>query len=134
MRLLARECGGRWVRSSSCVEGRNGVLRLGHHGRGGLSERALAALTVLHNYWIGRGDGTTAAGRFFGREPEDLFDWLLQRFPELPRPARRPPDHPRARSNRGSRRSCHFRGRVIGRGIRLRVEERWPCATWPSPE
>jgi hypothetical protein len=88
MRLLARECGGRWVRSSSCVEGRNGVLRLRHHGGAGLSERALAALTVLHNYWIRRGDGTTAAGSFFGREPEDLFAWLLQRFPELPRPAR----------------------------------------------
>jgi Family of unknown function (DUF6399) len=88
MRRLGQQCAGRWVRSSSCVEGRNGVLRLRHHGRAGLSERALGALTVLHNYWIRRADGTTAAGRFFGQEPEDLFDWLLQRFPELPRPAR----------------------------------------------
>jgi hypothetical protein len=88
MRALARECAARWVRSSACVEGRNAVLRLRHHGKVGLSEKALAALTVLHNYWIRREDGTTAAERFFGKEPDDLFDWLLERFPQLPRPAR----------------------------------------------
>jgi hypothetical protein len=63
---------------------------------------ALAALMVLHNYWIKRAGGTTAARRFFRQEPEDLFDWLLQRFPELPRPdahANRPPDRLRAPSN-----------------------------------
>ena len=86
MLALAQECAGRWVRSSSCVEGRNGVLRLRHHGRQGLSEKALAALTVLHNYWVRRPDGTTAAERFFGQEPEDLFEWILERFPQLPRP------------------------------------------------
>jgi uncharacterized protein YidB (DUF937 family) len=88
MLALARECAGRWVRSSSCVEGRNGVLRLRHHGRQGLSQKALTALTVLHNYWLRRPDGTTAAERFFGRAPDDLFEWLLARFPELPRPAK----------------------------------------------
>lgn len=86
MLTLAEECAGRWVRSSSCVEGRNGVLRLRHHGRKGVSEKALAALTVLHNYWIRRPDGTTAAERFFGKKPDDLFEWLLKRFPQLPRP------------------------------------------------
>jgi hypothetical protein len=88
MLALARECAGRWVRSSSCVEGRNGYLSLRHHGRRGLSKKGLAALTVLHNYWIKRPDGTTAAERFFGQRPDDLFEWLQQRFPELPRPAR----------------------------------------------
>jgi Family of unknown function (DUF6399) len=88
MLALAEESAGRWVRSSSCVEGRNGVLRLRHHGRQGLSEKALATLTVLHNYWIQRPDGTTAAERFFGKQPDDLFEWLLKRFPEVPRPAR----------------------------------------------
>jgi hypothetical protein len=86
MLALAQECAGRWVRSSSCVEGRNAVLRLRHHGRRGFSEKALAALTVLHNYWIRRPDGTTAAERFFGKKPDDLFEWLLERFPQLPRP------------------------------------------------
>jgi uncharacterized protein DUF6399 len=88
MLVLAEECAGRWVRSSSCVEGRNGVLRLRHHGRQGLSEKALAALTVLHNYWIRRPNGTTAAERFFAQEPADLFEWLRARFPQLPRPVR----------------------------------------------
>jgi hypothetical protein len=88
MLALAQECAGRWVRSSSCVEGRNGYLSLRHHGRRGLSAKGLAALTVLHNYWIKRPDGTTAAERFFGQRPDDLFEWLLERFPELPRPAR----------------------------------------------
>jgi Family of unknown function (DUF6399) len=88
MLALAEECAGRWVRSSSCVEGRNGVLRLRHHGRQGLNEKALAVLTVLHNYWISRDDGSTAAQRFFGQEPDDLFEWLLERFPQLPRPAK----------------------------------------------
>lgn len=88
MLALAEECAGRWVRSSSCVEGRNGYLSLRHHGRRGLSAKGLAALTVLHNYWIKRSDGTTAAERFFAQEPKDLFEWLLERFPELPRPAR----------------------------------------------
>lgn len=88
MLQLAAECAGRWVRSSSCVEGRNGVLRLRHHGRHGLNGKALAVLTILHNYWITRADGSTAAERFFGHPPDDLFQWLLDRFPDLPRPAR----------------------------------------------
>ena len=87
MKALARELGGRWVRSSSCVEGRNGWLRLRHHGRQGLSAKGLGVLTVLHNYLSARPDGTTAAQRFFGQKPDDLFEWLRQRFPELPRPA-----------------------------------------------
>ena len=87
----ARACVGRWVRSSSCVEGRNGLLALYHHGRHGLSEQRLQALTVLHNYWVTREDGSTAAQRFFGQEPRDLFAWLLERFPDPPRPAQRRP-------------------------------------------
>src|SRR4051812_29155891 len=59
MLQLAAECAGRWVRSSSCVEGRNGVLRLRHHGRQGLNSKALTVLTVLHNYAIRRADGST---------------------------------------------------------------------------
>ena len=79
----------RFVRSSSCVEGRNGQLSLHHHGCHALSPGKLKALTVLHNYFLERADGSTAAQRFFGQRPADLFEWLLERFPEPPRPAKR---------------------------------------------
>jgi hypothetical protein len=85
-------CAGLFQRSSSCVEGRNGRLSLQHHGQTRLSERKLRALGVVHNYGIRRDDGTTAAERFFGAKHPDLFTWLLQRLPDLPRPAaKRPP-------------------------------------------
>lgn len=84
---VAQECVGLFSRSSSCVEGRNGRLSLHHHGQGRLSARKLKALTVLHNYGVKRPDGTTAAERFFGVKHPDLFSWLRERMPELPRPA-----------------------------------------------
>jgi len=84
---VAVECAGLFSRSSSCVEGRNGRLSLHHHGQGRLSARKLKALTVVHNYGVKRADGTTAAERFFGVKHRDLFSWLLERMPDLPRPA-----------------------------------------------
>jgi hypothetical protein len=78
-----------FVRSSSCVEGRNGRLSLQHHGQGGLGGGRLKALTALHNY-VPDGEGETAAGRFFGVSPPDMFEWLLARLPDLPRPGKRP--------------------------------------------
>jgi Family of unknown function (DUF6399) len=78
----------RFVRASSCVEGRNGQLSLHHHGCHALSPGKLKALTVLHNYFIERADGSTAAERFFGQKPADVFEWLLERFPDPPRPAK----------------------------------------------
>ncbi|HEY85831.1 MAG TPA: hypothetical protein G4N96_12060 [Chloroflexi bacterium] len=66
-------------RSSSCVEGRNGLLALLHHSLHRLSNRKLSALTTVHNYFVKRRDGTTAAERFFSSPPKDLFEWLLER-------------------------------------------------------
>jgi Family of unknown function (DUF6399) len=86
---IARESAGLFQRSSSCVEGRNGRLSLQHHGHSRVSERRLKALTVLHNYMVKGSDGTTAAQRFFGQQHKDLFSWLLDRLPELPRPAQK---------------------------------------------
>jgi len=86
---VARECAQLFQRSSSCVEGRNGVLALRRHSLHRLSPRKLAALTVVHNYGTTRSDGTTAAGRFFGRQPRDLFAFLLDRLPPPARPAAR---------------------------------------------
>jgi hypothetical protein len=86
---VASEAVALFVRSSSCVEGRNGRLSLYHHGQGPLSEVRLRALTAVHNYVVERADGTTAAERFFGAKPRPVFECLLERMPELPRPARK---------------------------------------------
>ncbi len=86
---LARECADLFQRSSSCVEGRNGQLSLYEHSTRGLSAQKLEALTVIHNYFSLRPDGTTAAERFFGKAPDDLFEWLVARLPMPARPAKR---------------------------------------------
>jgi hypothetical protein len=88
---VAHESAGLFQRSSSCVEGRNGRLSLQHHGHSRVSERRLKALTVIHNYLVKRADGTTAAQRFFGQPHKDAFSWLLERMPDLPRPAQKRP-------------------------------------------
>jgi hypothetical protein len=80
-----------FVRASSCVEGRNGRLSLYHHGQGPLRDGRLRALTAVPNFVVERADGTTAAERFFGSKPRPLFEWLLERMPELPRPAQQRP-------------------------------------------
>ena len=87
----AQQCVELFQRSSSCVEGRNGRLALFHHGQTRLSERRLQALTAVHNYVVRREDGSTAAERFFGKKQRDAFSWLLQRLPDLPRPAAKRP-------------------------------------------
>jgi len=76
-------------RSSSCVEGRNGQLSLRHHGLRELTTSKLKALRTIHNYVIEREDGTTAAERFFGIKPRDLFGWLLEPLPMPSRPRKR---------------------------------------------
>ena len=70
------------------MEGRNGHLSLYHHGSHRLSDRKLAALTALHNYYVRRPDGTTAAERFFGRAHPALFEQVLAHV-DLPPPPRR---------------------------------------------
>lgn len=86
---VAQECAGLFQRSSSCVEGRNGQLALHHHSLHRLSDRKLTALTGVHNYFVKRADGTTAAERFFGAKPRDLFEWLLDRVDIPGRPAQK---------------------------------------------
>jgi len=73
----ARQCAALFQRSSSCVEGRNGVLSLKHHALHKLNVNKLQALTVLHNFFSSRKDGSTAAERFFEKKSRDIFEWLL---------------------------------------------------------
>ena len=82
------QCAQLFQRSSSAVEGRNGHLSLFHHGHHRLPETKLAARTVIHNYMKLRPDATTAAERFFGHPPQDLFQWLLERMSPPSRPAK----------------------------------------------
>ena len=82
----AQECADIFQRSSSCVEGRNGQLSLRHHGLHHLTTRKLLVLTVLHNYLVCRPDSTTAAERFYGSRPREVFPWLLERLPLAARP------------------------------------------------
>lgn len=85
----ARQAANIFQRSSSCVEGRNGQLSLRHHGLRELTPSKLQALRTIHNYVILRPDGTTAAERFFGSKPRDLFAWLLEQLPMPTRPRHR---------------------------------------------
>lgn len=73
-------------RTSSAVEGRNGCLSQIHHNRRGISSNYLKALTVIHNYYLERFDGTTAAERLFGKKFINPFDWLLTQMGDLPLP------------------------------------------------
>jgi len=86
---VAEDCAELFQRSSSCVEGRNGQLALRHHSLHRIRERKLAALTTVHNYVVTRKDGTTAAERFFGAKPRDLFEWLLTQIDLPGRPAKK---------------------------------------------
>ncbi len=73
-------------RTSSAVEGRNGWLSQMHHNGRGLSPKRLKALTVLHNYYLKRIDGTTAAERAFRQKFPDPLEWVVSRMGDLPLP------------------------------------------------
>lgn len=79
----------RFQRASSAVEGRNGYLKQIYHNRRGLSSHRLQVMTTLHNFYLKRADGTTAAQRLFGKPVPDLFEHLIQQMPNLPQARRR---------------------------------------------
>jgi hypothetical protein len=71
--LIAADCVNIFVRATSCVEGRNGRWALLHHCLHRITPTKRAALSVIHNYFIQRSDGSTAAKRFFEADHADLF-------------------------------------------------------------
>jgi hypothetical protein len=74
-------------RSSSNVEGRNGYLSLRNHQLRGLDRpRKRECLTAIHNFFLTREDGTTAAERFFGQKPQSMFAAILQAVDLPPAP------------------------------------------------
>jgi Family of unknown function (DUF6399) len=82
---LAEVMAGDFQRSTSMVEGRNGVLSLRHHAFHSLSELKRQVLSTIHNYVTKRADGTTAAERFSGVKPPNLVDWLCERIKTIPK-------------------------------------------------
>jgi len=65
-------------RSSANVEGRNGYLSLRNHQLRGLDlPRKRECFTAIHNFFLTRSDGTTAAERFFGQKPRSMFAAIL---------------------------------------------------------
>ena len=76
-------------RASSAVEGRNGYLSQMHHNHRGLPKRRYKVWTVLQNFDCRAADGTTPASRFFRRNFPDLFETVLSRINNVPRPRKR---------------------------------------------
>jgi hypothetical protein len=74
-------------RSSSNVEGRNGYLSLRSHQLRGLDlPRKRECFTAMHNFFLTRPDGTTAAERFFGQKPRSMFAAILASVELAPAP------------------------------------------------
>jgi hypothetical protein len=74
-------------RSSSNVEGRNGYLSLRSHQLRGLDlPRKRQGFTAIHNFFLTRSDGTTAAERFFGQKPRSMFAAILESVELAPAP------------------------------------------------
>jgi len=83
----AKELAEVFQRSSSNVEGRNGYLSLRNHQLRGLDRpRKRECLTAIHNFFLTRADGTTAAERFFGQKPRSMFAAVLQAVDLPPAP------------------------------------------------
>ena len=78
-------------RSSSNVEGRNGYLSLRSHQLRGLDLPCKRqCFTAIHNFFLTRPDGTTAAERFFGQKPRSMFAAILESVELAPAPLNPP--------------------------------------------
>jgi hypothetical protein len=87
LKQQAKELAEVFQRSSSNVEGRNGYLSLRNHQLRGLDRpRKRECLTAIHNFFLTRADGTTAAERFFGQKPRSMFTAILQSVDLPPAP------------------------------------------------
>jgi hypothetical protein len=72
-----------YQRTTSAIEGRNGVVSLYCAKHRGFNDSHINCFTVIHNFWIKRRDGTTACQRLCGYKPPSLIDYLLDTSPEV---------------------------------------------------
>ena len=83
----AKRLAGVFQRSRSNVEGRNGSLSLRRHQLRGLDlPRTRECFTAIHNFFLTRPDGTTAAERFFGPKPRSMCATILASGELVPAP------------------------------------------------
>jgi hypothetical protein len=74
-------------RSSAHGEGRNGYVSLRRHQlRGRDLPRKRECFPTMHNFFLTRPDGTTAAERFFGQKPRSMFTAILASVELAPAP------------------------------------------------
>jgi hypothetical protein len=91
LRHEAKRLAAVFQRSSSNVEGRNGYLSLRSHQLRGLDlPRKRQCFTAIHNFFITRPDGTTAAERFFDQKPRSMFAAILESVELAPAPLNPP--------------------------------------------
>ena len=80
----------KYQRTTSAIEGRNARLSPHYFSTRGVKSSHVNSLTVLHNFWITRDDGTSAAKTLCGLDRTAvLFEWLLERMDTIPVPRKR---------------------------------------------
>lgn len=79
----------KFQRTTSAIEGRNARLAEHYFNNRGLTDHQLQALTVIHNFWIERDDGTTAIERLFNIKPPNALHWLTENVNYMPLPRER---------------------------------------------
>jgi hypothetical protein len=68
----------KYQRTTSPIEGRNGLLAGFNLNARGMTIEQLQSQTIIHNYWNKREDGTTAVERCFNFKPNlDPFEYIV---------------------------------------------------------
>lgn len=71
----------KYQRTTSPIEGRNGLLAGFNLNARGMTIEQLQSQTIIHNYWNKREDGTTAVERCFNFKPDlDPFEFIVERM------------------------------------------------------
>jgi len=81
---LSKDLSGVFQRSSSCVEGRNGMLSQKFHSSRGFSAHQVEKFTYWGNFVTRRADNSTAAERFCGMKQRDICKMTFERLNEMP--------------------------------------------------
>jgi len=71
----------KYQRTTSPIEGRNGLLAGFNLNARGMTIEQLQSQTIIHNYWNKREDGTTAVERCFNFKPNlDPFEFIVEKM------------------------------------------------------